>query len=118
MSCLTAAATLGACESFGPDDVSGIYSLVTVNGEGIPNLVALGADTITILSGWAQLNTNLTCKSGLVLLGGRAVTNCTYMLEDQDITLTNDRGQTLAGRADGISLLLTDDNGDVWLFRD
>jgi hypothetical protein len=65
MSCLTAAATLGACESFGPDDVSGIYSLVTVNGEGIPNLVALGADTITILSGWAQLNTNLTCKSGL-----------------------------------------------------
>jgi hypothetical protein len=117
ISSLTGAATLAACESFGPDDVSGFYRLVTINGEGVPNLVVLGPDTVAIFSGWAQMNANLTCRSGVVVLGGGAVTNCTYTLDGQDITLLNDRGQTLAGRTDGMSLLLTDEQENTWLFR-
>jgi hypothetical protein len=113
------AVVLASCgNGFGPDDVAGVYSLVWVNGRGLPNLVAIQGDSVAIFSGWMNLREDLTCSTGLEVLGGSLVGYCTYTLARQDITIENDMGQTLSGRTDGVTLLLTDTNGDEWVFRD
>lgn len=113
-----ASAALAGCSDFGPEDVVGIYDLISVDDAGVPNLVELGADTVAILSGWMQLNANSTCTSGIVVLGGSLVASCTYRLDGQDITLTNEQGEIMTGRTDGVTLLLTDELGVRWRFRD
>ena len=97
--------------------MAGYYGLVAVNGEGLPNLIRIDANTIPILSGWMQLRENGSCRSGLETgISSSQITSCEYTLVHQDITITNEAGGVLEGRADGTSLLLTDANGFEWRF--
>jgi hypothetical protein len=105
----------GCGNGFGPEDVAGYYRLVAVDGKGLPHLIQIEANTIPILSGWMQLNTNGTCRSGLETgISGRLRSDCTYTLTNQDITVTNEVGSVLEGQADGVTLLLTDSDGFEW----
>jgi hypothetical protein len=95
--------------------VAGFYQLVAVDGNGLPYLIQVDANTIPILSGWMELNVNGTCRSGLETgISGRLRTDCTYMLTNQEITVTNEIGTVLEGQADGVTLLLTDPDGLEW----
>jgi hypothetical protein len=64
---LISGAALGCDDSTGPDgQVSGRYELRTVNGSNLPYIViALGNDRLEILSGFLQVNSDLTFSSSL-----------------------------------------------------
>jgi hypothetical protein len=113
---VSCAGVLAGCgNGFGPADVAGFYSLVAVDGNGLPFLIQIEANTIPILSGWMELKADGTCRSGLETgISGRLRTECTYTLLKQDITVTNEVGSVQEGQADGVTLLLTDSNGLEW----
>ncbi len=95
--------------------MAGFYSLVAVDGNGLPYLIQIEANTIPILSGWMELRADGTCRSGLETgIAGRLRTDCTYALVQQEITVTNEVGSVLEGQADGVTLLLTDSDGLEW----
>lgn len=98
--------------------MAGFYRLVEVDGKGLPNVIEVNTETIAVISGWFELREDGTCETGIVI-GIDAVlqrVECVYVLDGQGITVTNDVGIALGGLVDGVSLLLTDENGLEWRF--
>ncbi len=123
---------LVACgDSTGPESDFGIYTLQTVNGEGLPAVVEEIGTTFLkeITAGSITLNEDLTCSFSLSereTEDGDVTTRtetletdeCTYTIDNGVLTLTvKEEGDATLSIIGSAITLIDPDTGDVYIFE-
>ena len=112
-------------DATGLEDVVGIYTLQTIEGDPLPwVLLQVGADMIEVIAGSVTLNADRTCTDSITLriTQGGIVTSdpetdeCTYTTDGQAVTLSYEDDTVSSGSIIGSTLTITDD-GFVFIFR-
>lgn len=116
-------ALLTACggNPFSPEGVSGVYNLVSVNGNALPWTSDQGA---TISAGSFSLNANNTYSSSVTIkplssnIPGTVTGSGTFELVEPDtIRFTRSIGGMFSGTLDGNRLTLSEEDGDSFVFE-
>ncbi len=109
----------------GLENVAGLYTLETIDGDPLPVLlVQVGDNKIEVTAGSVTLNADRTCSDSLTLettQSGNVESDtaselCTYTTDGQAITLTYTDNTVSVGTIIGSALTITDD-GVVFIFR-
>ena len=109
----------------GLENIAGLYTLETIDGDPLPVLlVEVGDNKIEVTAGSVTLNTDRTCSDSLTLEiteGGNvdsdvATDECTYTTDGRAITLTYTDNTVSVGTIIGSALTITDD-AVAFLFR-
>ncbi len=117
---------LVACgdDSVSPADVAGTYTLQSVNGEGLPAVLAESTDfLIEVTAGSVTLNADLTCSHSVTqretdqgtVTTDTVVTACTYAIDDGFMLARSGETVVLPGSILGTTLTIFD-GGFVFVY--
>ena len=111
-----------ACsDSIGPEDIAGTYTLLSVDGEGLP--AGFGTPGLEIEAGSLTLNQDMTYSTSVTTvdtmgaLVNQSTSVGTYTFDQGAITLTPSQGGAASGSVSGTTVTIAHDDGIPWVYE-
>ncbi len=111
----------GCSDSIGPEDIAGTYTLLSVDGEGLP--AGFGTPGLEIEAGSLTLNQDMTYSTSTTIvdtmgaLVNQSASVGTYTFDQGAITLTPSEGGAASGSVSGATVTIAHDDGIAWVYE-
>jgi hypothetical protein len=117
---LLAGAAATACgDAFGIEDVLGVWSATSINGDAVPGIVVVDGVEYDVQYFRLTFDNGGDCSWALEVDGDAETNACTYTVDLEQSTITIDllMGDSMWGSVDGDEMRLTDDDGETYVLR-